>query len=145
MSPSVMSEYAPHSRFLGIAELPGHRLMFNRRSVRTGTGVADVVPAEGSSVWGALYELNDADLSAIDRKEGYDRAYTRQPLPVRLCEDGSEHLALTYTVRDKEPVEVPPSPEYLEGLLQAAGELELPASYIEFLDGLRERFAEVTS
>jgi gamma-glutamylcyclotransferase (GGCT)/AIG2-like uncharacterized protein YtfP len=113
--------------------------MFNRRSIRTGAGVADVVPAKGTSVWGALYELDEKDLSAIDRKEGYDWAYTREPLAVQLC-DGSEHFALTYTVRRKEPTEVRPSPEYLDGLIDAGRELGLPEGYLRFLDGLSRRF-----
>jgi gamma-glutamylcyclotransferase (GGCT)/AIG2-like uncharacterized protein YtfP len=115
--------------------------MFNRRSVRTGTGVADVVPAKGISVWGALYELDEQDLPAIDRKEGHDWAYIREPLVVELCDDGSEHLALTYTVRRKEPSQLRPSPEYLAGLIDAARELRLPEGYLRFLDRLPERFS----
>jgi gamma-glutamylcyclotransferase (GGCT)/AIG2-like uncharacterized protein YtfP len=140
MSPTVMTAACRGHRFLCVARLPDHQLMFNRRSIRTGTGVADVVPAKGISVWGALYELDDEDLPAIYRKEGYDWAYTREPLAVQLCDDGSEHLALTYTVRRKEPTEVPPSPEYLDGLIDAATELGLPEHYLQFLDGLRKRF-----
>jgi gamma-glutamylcyclotransferase (GGCT)/AIG2-like uncharacterized protein YtfP len=141
MSPTVMTANCPSCRFLGIARLADHRLMFNRRSVRTGTGVADVVPAKGISVWGALYELGEEDLPAIDRKEGYDWAYTREPLAVELCGDGSEQLALTYTVRGKEPAEVRPSPEYLAGLIDAARELGLPEGYLRFLDRLPKRFS----
>jgi gamma-glutamylcyclotransferase len=140
MSLTVMTANCRRHRFLGVARLADHRLMFNRRSVRTGTGVADVVPAKGTNVWGALYELDDEDLPAIDRKEGYDWAYTREPLAVQLCDDGSEHLALTYTVRRKEPTEVRPSPEYLDGLINAGRELGLPEGYQQFLDGLRKRF-----
>src|SRR5687767_11029999 len=91
MSPTVMTATCRRQRLLGVARLADYRLMFNRRSVRTGTGVADVVPAKGTSVWGALYELDEKDLPAIDRKEGYHWAYTREPLVVQLYEDGSEH------------------------------------------------------
>jgi gamma-glutamylcyclotransferase len=140
MSPTVMSANCRRHRFLGVARLADHRLMFNRRSVRTGTGVADVVPAKGISVWGALYEVDEDDLSAIDRKEGYDWAYTRAPLAVQLYDQGSEHVALTYTVRRKEPTEVCPSPEYLDGLIDAARELGLPEGYLRFLERLRKRF-----
>jgi gamma-glutamylcyclotransferase len=140
MSQTVMGANCRGHRFLGVARLADHRLMFNRRSIRTGTGVADVVPAKGTSVWGALYELDDEDLPAIDRKEGYDWAYTREPLAVQLCDDGSEHLGLTYTVRAKERAEVCPSREYLSGLINAARELRLPEDYLQFLDGLRKRF-----
>jgi hypothetical protein len=47
---------------------------------------------------------------------------------------------LTYTVRRKEPTEVRPSPEYLDGLIDAGRELGLPEGYLRFLDGLSRRF-----
>jgi gamma-glutamylcyclotransferase (GGCT)/AIG2-like uncharacterized protein YtfP len=145
MSPTVMTATCPGNHLLGVARLADHRLMFNRRSIRTETGVADVVPARGISVWGALYEVDEKCLSAIDRKEGLGWAYTREPLVVELCGHGSEHLALTYTVRAKELSEVPPSPEYLDGLIDAARELGLPEEYRRFLDRLRKRFIRVSS
>jgi cation transport regulator ChaC len=135
MAEAVMTERSSRHRFLGVARLPEHRLMFNRRSVRTGSGVADVVPAAGESVWGVLYELDDPGLAALDSKEGYDWAYVREPLDVELVSDGSRQPAVTYTVKEKEPAEVEPSTEYLEGIISAATERGLPAAYI---DGLRE-------
>lgn len=112
-------------------------LMFNRRSIRTGTGVADVVPAAGESVWGVLYEVDDAELALLDRKEGYDWAYVREPLAAELAGDGSRQRAVTYTVRDKEPVEVNPSNDYLEGIISAAIERGLPSGYVDSLKRLR--------
>jgi gamma-glutamylcyclotransferase len=142
MAEAVMTERSRRHRFLGIARLPDHRLMFNRRSVRTGSGVADVVPAAGESVWGVLYELDDAGLAALDRKEGYDWAYVREPLAVELTSDGSRQPAVTYTVKEKEPAEVEPSTEYLEGIIAAAAERGLPVAYI---DGLRQLRARVST
>jgi gamma-glutamylcyclotransferase (GGCT)/AIG2-like uncharacterized protein YtfP len=136
MADAVMAEKCPGYRFLGVARLPDHRLMFNRRSVRTGTGVADVAPSDGAEVWGALYEIDDACLASLDRKEGNDWAYTREALPVELASDGKRQRAVTYIVRDKEPVEVVPSTAYLDGIVSAAKERGLPARYI---DSLRER------
>ena len=133
MADAVMTENCPPHRFLGVARLPDHRVMFNRRSVRTGTGVADVMPAGGESVWGVLYEVDEAGLASLDRKEGYDRAYRREPLAVELASDGSRQLAMTYSVREKEPVEVQPSESYLESILSAADERGLPAAYVEAL------------
>ena len=141
MAEAVMTERSRRHRFLGVARLPDHRLMFNRRSIRTGSGVADVVPASGESVWGVLYELDDAGLAALDRKEGHDWAYVREPLVVELSADGSRQRAVTYTVKEKEPVEVEPSADYLEGIISAASERGLPAAYIDSLRELRSRVA----
>ncbi|HUA75266.1 MAG TPA: gamma-glutamylcyclotransferase family protein [Solirubrobacteraceae bacterium] len=54
MSAAAIDAACPGNRFLGPAELRDHRLAFTRRSLRTGTGVADVLAAPGHSVWGAL-------------------------------------------------------------------------------------------
>src|SRR5690242_1626151 len=114
MSASVMSAACPGHRFLGRARLPGHRLAFTRRSVRTGTGVADIVADGPSAVWGVLYEISDADLESLDRKEGAGWAYGRQLVRV-LADDDSSHEAIAYVVIAKSPVEIPPSRGYEDG------------------------------
>jgi gamma-glutamylcyclotransferase len=138
----VMMSRCHGCRDLGVAELRDHRLAFTRRSVRSGTGVADVVPADGMSVWGALYEVSEADLAILDRKEGEGWAYRRVSMPVRVREDGSEHDAFVYTVIDKEPTEVPPSDEYLSGVVRAARRRELPEEYVREIESIRERAAD---
>jgi gamma-glutamylcyclotransferase (GGCT)/AIG2-like uncharacterized protein YtfP len=133
MSQAVMDATCPRHRLLGRGRLPGHRLAFTRRSVRTGTGVADVLADPGSEVWGVLYELADADLDALDEKEGAGWAYARAQVRV-YGEDGSPHDALAYVVIEKAPEEVPPSAAYAEGLIAAGRERGLPQ---EYLAGLR--------
>ena len=129
MAPDVMATLCPRHRYLGPACLNDHRLAFTRRSVRTGTGVADVVPAPGQTVWGALYEIGDDELAAIDTKEGYDWAYTRVTLPVRPT-DGPERPAVVYTVAAKQTLEILPSREYLDLIIASASERGLPGEYI---------------
>jgi gamma-glutamylcyclotransferase len=129
MAPDVITRLCPRHSYLGVALLANHRLAFTRRSVKTQAGVADIVQAAGEMVWGVLYRIDDGELTAIDRKEGYDWAYTRVTLPVRL-EDGPERTAVTYTVRSKEPAQVPPSRPYLDLVITAAHERGLPGPYI---------------
>jgi gamma-glutamylcyclotransferase (GGCT)/AIG2-like uncharacterized protein YtfP len=135
MSAASMQDLSPGHRYLGVAELPNHRLAFTRRSVRTGTGVADILAIDGHSVWGALYELDDPHLAELDRKEGNGWAYTRTPVRVRLdgVRDGAERKAFAYAVILPEETEVAPSAEYLDGLLQAARERGLPEDYVATL------------
>jgi gamma-glutamylcyclotransferase len=133
MAHEVMARLCPRHRYLGVACLADHRLAFTRRSAKTGTGVADIVPAPGKTVWGALYEIGNHELDAVDRKEGYGWAYTRVMLPVRLEAGGQERNALTYIVLSKEPLDVPPSRQYLNRVIAAARDRGLPAQYIERL------------
>jgi gamma-glutamylcyclotransferase (GGCT)/AIG2-like uncharacterized protein YtfP len=135
MSAATMQRLCPGHRYLGVAELPSHRLAFTRRSVRTGTGVADILAAEDDSVWGVLYELDDPLLVVLDEKEGNGWAYERIIVRVRLAADGGERDAIAYAVIDPEQSEVEPSGEYLDGVVRAARERGLPSGYLTELIG----------
>jgi gamma-glutamylcyclotransferase (GGCT)/AIG2-like uncharacterized protein YtfP len=137
MARDVIATLSPRHRFLGVARLADYRLAFTRRSVKTGSGVADVVQAPGQAVWGALYEIADEELAAIDRKEGHDWAYVRARLPVQLAGDSRERIATLYTVRSKVSPEVPPSRQYLDRIIEAARERELPDQYVRQIAAVR--------
>ena len=127
-----MEAVCPRHRFVGRARLPRHRLAFTRRSVRTGTGVADIVPDRQGTVWGVLYELGDADLESLALKEGAGWAYA--PDQVRVyTDDGSAHDALAYVVIAKSPEEIAPSAAYAQVLFEAGGERGLPEDYVAAL------------
>jgi gamma-glutamylcyclotransferase (GGCT)/AIG2-like uncharacterized protein YtfP len=125
-------EVGPDARFLGIARLDGFGLGFRRRSIRWGGGAADIVPGEGACVWGVLYELPEEVLGALDAKEGAGFAYRRREVRVDLR--GRSLTAYAYDVIDKEPTDVPPTPEYRALLLAAAHERGLPAGYIREIE-----------
>lgn len=127
-------EVGPEARFVGVARLDGFALAFRRRSIRWGGGAADILPAPGQTVWGALYELPAGALEALDVKEGAGFAYRRRDVEVE-CE-GRRLRAITYEVIEKEPADVPPTPEYLALVLAAGRDRGLPADY---LAGLGER------
>jgi gamma-glutamylcyclotransferase (GGCT)/AIG2-like uncharacterized protein YtfP len=121
---------------LGVASLEDHRLAFMRRSVRTGTGVADAIPAAGERVWGVLYEVGPEIVAELDRKEGAGWAYVRAPVRVRRP-DGAEVDAFLYTVLHKEPSEVAPSAAYLARLVRGARRRGLPEAYVRKLELLQ--------
>ena len=133
MDEEHMRAHCPSSRYVDSARLDGHRLAFTRRSVMSGTGVADVVADPGEAVWGVLYEVGGGDLQALDRKEGNGWAYAREHKRVRLGADRSVHSAIVYTVIAREPGGVPPSREYLERLIAAAERHDLPGDYVTTL------------
>ena len=127
-------------RFLGPARLDGHRLELRRRSRRWGGGAADLAPAPGESVWGALYELPEGALDALDAKEGAGFAYRR--IGVEVERDGERLAAVAYEVADKEPQELAPTLAYVEALIGGARERGLPDAYVDALEGrLRARVA----
>jgi gamma-glutamylcyclotransferase len=130
MAAEEMVSFAPDARFVGPARLPGFRLELRRRSIRWGGGAADIVESDGDEVWGVAYELADAGL--LDGKEGAGFAYRRRDLQVEL--HGLMHAAVGYEVIDKEPEEVPPTPEYAALLLRGARERGLPQIWLRQLE-----------
>ena len=129
LASSEMEAWCPEARFAGVARLPDHRLALNRRSIRWGGGAVDIVPAAGEEVWGALYELPDGQLDLLDAKEGQGWAYRRTTVRVEAA-DGRPLEAAAYEVVDKEPGEVPPTPEYAAVLVRGARERRLPEEYV---------------
>lgn len=139
MSAAVISAVSPAHRFLGAAQLRGHRLAFTRRSIRTGSGVADMVADPVAEIWGALYELPGSELAGLDRKEGVGFAYERRAVLVHTAE-GRPQEAFAYAVASREPLEISPSPDYLGAILTAASERGLPEAYLRSLRALLERW-----
>jgi gamma-glutamylcyclotransferase len=130
LAASEMETWCPEARFAGVARLPDHRLALNRRSIRWGGGAVDVVRVPGEEVWGVLYEVPDGTLDRLDAKEGEGWAYRRVALRVET-DDGRPLDVEAYEVIDKEPREVPATPEYAALLLRGARERGLPEGYVE--------------
>ena len=82
----------PGSRPVSRATLRGWRLAFR------GHGHADIVRQKGGVVHGALYEVTDGDLAALDRYEGAPVYYHRITVFVKDG-DGRMHRALAYKMR----------------------------------------------
>ena len=139
LSESEMRAACPGHRFLGPARLHGRRLEFRRRSRRWGGGAADIASAPGESVWGALYELPDGALDALDAREGAGFAYRR--IEVEVERGGEPVAAVAYEVAVKEPAELPPTAAYAAALIGGARERALPEAYVAALEGKLEACA----
>jgi gamma-glutamylcyclotransferase (GGCT)/AIG2-like uncharacterized protein YtfP len=112
------------ARFLRPARLEGYRLALTRRSIRWKAGVLDIVVAEGHAVWGALFELDQRALEAIDLKEAAGSSYRRIEIDV----EGEP--AMAYEVIAKEPEEIPSTPAYAEVVLAGARQCGLPEEWM---------------
>jgi gamma-glutamylcyclotransferase (GGCT)/AIG2-like uncharacterized protein YtfP len=124
MSRAPMRARCPTAREAGTATLAGHRLII------TSDGYASVVPEPGGIVYGLLWRLAPRDLAALNTYESLDTGlYRIVTLPVRA---GTRQVpAMVYLARTRTPG--PPRPGYLEAVLAAARELELPADYVAAL------------
>ena len=124
MSRAIMGRHAPQAEPIGIAEL------FDHRFVITADGYASVVPALAQSVHGVLWRLTPRDVVGLDAwenvKAGLYRAHT---LPVRHA--GRRVPALVYVARPAGAGR--PRRNYMELVIVAATEWQLPARYVRTL------------
>ncbi len=107
----------------GIAALPDHRLSFAKRGT-DGSGKACCEAAAGERVWGALYELSDAQLAALD---SFEWGYSHAMVSVERAEGGAV-AALTYHAErfTDEPV---PFDWYKQLLVEGAREHGMPSEW----------------
>jgi gamma-glutamylcyclotransferase (GGCT)/AIG2-like uncharacterized protein YtfP len=112
------------------ARLEGWRLAFR--------GVADIEPAEGRTVHGALWSLSPEDIRALDRYEGAPSNYRRQIVEVET--DEGRVTAMTYVMAHRDYLGLP-SEWYLGRVEAGFEEWGLPRT--ELLRALRQTRAEL--
>lgn len=118
LDPKRMARRCPGATDRRPGVLEDHELRFNKATNDfDGSAAANVEPASGERVEGALYTLSEDDLHRVDQVEGHPRHYTRR-LHVVLERGGSKTIAWVYHatpdyVRDG----LKPRKEYLDHLL----------------------------
>ena len=126
MSRAVMRKYAPGARALGVAELLGHRFVISA------DGYASVEPERAQSVHGVLWRITPRDRAMLDAWENVAAGlYRAETLAVRGA--GRRVAALVYLARPGGLGR--PKPGYMELVIAAAREWNLPADYIAALQG----------
>ena len=126
-----MQRRCPSSHFITIAKLPGYEFGITRHSRLRDCGTANVFPVAGNEVWGAVYDVSDADLVIMD---GFEDGYHREFLSVYPPDNGSHALQVLVYVAAKENNVPPPNPEYKRLILQGARHWNMPTSYIAMLE-----------
>jgi hypothetical protein len=124
MSRAVMRRYAPGARALGVAELADYRFVI------TADGYASVKPARAATVHGVLWRITPRDRVLLDAWENIQAGlYRAEMLPVRCA--GRRVSALVYVARPGG--EGRPKPGYMEFVIAAAREWEMPADTLDSL------------
>jgi hypothetical protein len=127
MDRAAMRQRCPGSKPLGPARLARHRLVIGAQ------GYASVVHDPRRSVWGLVWDLALADVSALDRYEDVGNGLYAKAMQPVITASGARR-ALIYLAADPRPG--PARPGYVEGILAAARDIGLPPDYIRDLEGL---------
>jgi gamma-glutamylcyclotransferase len=109
------------------AHLPNYELRFNKK-VRGGTAGANIQPAPGKTVYGVLYKIEEGAFRSLDRYEGVPEHYRR--IEVQVTPDGGQAVPAQIYIASKVEKGLRPSAQYLQAILEGAGEHSLPAAYI---------------
>lgn len=98
-------------------------------------GVANVVPAPGSRVWGVSYRITAADAARLDRTEGVHLGYYQRAAVAVHSPAAGPLSAFTYRsaygINGRKP-----SARYLGIILEGARHHGLPDEWIGYLEGL---------
>lgn len=108
-----MAERCPNAKPKFVATLPHYKLIFAGWSRQQRGGVASIRPCRDEKVIGAIYEVSEKDLIALDK---YETGYKRMNVFV-FTEDGDRIQAVTYVKVDQSE-ETRPSQEYLVPIQQ---------------------------
>ena len=117
----LIDRRCPGIRPLTPAILKDYELVFR--------GVADVISAPGKTVIGAIYEVNEAHLQALDLYEGFPHFYQRRLVKVETLQ-GEKSQALTYMMTAK-TAPYPPAEHYLHIIITGMKQWNFPQEYIE--------------
>ncbi len=121
----------PSAKFVTVAKLPGYEFGITRHSRLRDCGTANVCAVAGREVWGAVYDVSDADLDVMD---GFEDGYHREFLSVYAPDNGSQPLQVLVYVAAIEKNVPPPNPEYKRLILEGARHWNLSAAYIAMLE-----------
>ncbi|XP_026758950.1 gamma-glutamylcyclotransferase-like [Galleria mellonella] len=132
----------PSAQFLGVGRLDDHQLDFIKYSNHWKGTSATIVPTTGTSVWGAIWRIQNKDMPALDRQEGVDTNWYFPKTVNIFTSNGKTVECRTYqqTINppprsDNEdiPSDRRPSITYLECIINGAVECKLPEDYLKKL------------
>ena len=133
LDPDRMSETTPGAKFLFTAHYPETLLVF----VANGSGpVPTLVPSEGSTVWGAVFEVPGGE---IDKLAEVEAAEGRAPGWDQKAIDraGNKHDCLTFVSTGAGERPAPPT-DYVASMIRGARHWDLPAGWVVGLEDLVE-------
>jgi len=128
-----MQQRCPSSRFVAAARLENYQFGITRHSRLRHCGTANVFPSQGREVWGAVYDVSDADLIVMD---SFEDGYRREILTVHPAGNGSGPLDALVYVAEIERNVPRPNAEYKGVILAGAKHWQLPGPYIAMLEAI---------
>jgi gamma-glutamylcyclotransferase (GGCT)/AIG2-like uncharacterized protein YtfP len=135
LEPDRLTALAPNARFQKVAHLPETRLYFAEANGRWSGALPTIRAEEGNTVWGALFEVDEAELEAITGAEADDGRVPTQEFSV-VDREGTRHWVTTHVVEGPEGGE--PARDYIEHVVAGARHWQLPTGWVIHLEEIGE-------
>ena len=120
-----------------IARLPGYRLAFNTSDVEQTEIYANLMPEDGNSVWGVIYECDEAELKKLDQYEDVDSGhYRRGPVVVVTPSEKRLEAMAYFACPGRLCAEGQPSARYRLSIVSGARQHGLLAEYVRRIETL---------
>jgi gamma-glutamylcyclotransferase (GGCT)/AIG2-like uncharacterized protein YtfP len=126
-----MQQRCPSTRFVCAARLNNYQFGITRHSRLRDCGTANVIPVKGKAVWGAVYDVSDADLTVMD---SFEDGYRREILTVNPIDNCAKPIDVLVYVAEIESNVPLPNTEYKRLILAGAKHWRLPTAYLTMLD-----------
>lgn len=137
IAPDKMSEVAPGAEFQFIAHLPEWGLEFPIAGNGWNGGLPTVIPSEGRTVWGAVFNVPDAEAEALDVVEDSEQRVASTI--DAIDRSGVRHHVVTHVYDGPPNGTHAPAPDYLRLMVQGSRHWDLPFGWIagleEHIDG----------
>lgn len=141
MNLDQMGFRCPNAKVVQNVRLKDYRLTFCGRN--PDSGVATILPEEGSHVDGVLWKITQGCEVSLDHYEGYPYLYGKEAVCV-TGDDGRSYEAMAYVMNAPyKDCPARPSKFYLDGILQGCGQNGIPVKPIK--DAVRRTGKEVTA
>lgn len=132
VQPDRLADTAPDANFEFIAHLPEWGLSFPFKNGSWDGGLPSALPEPGSTIWGAVFEVSNAQLEAINKLE---RSEGRKPTKLEVMDRGGRrHEVTAHYHQSKKNGHYKPSDKYLLYMLEGARHWQLPAGWIAGLE-----------
>lgn len=127
-----MAEACPDATFAFIAHLPEFGLAFPIDGNGWDGGLATASPSEGSTVWGAVYEIPAGSVDALDHIEASEGR--RRTTLEAIDRMGKRHDVATHVATQSADSSLAPSARYVSIMLSGSRHWSLPAGWIAGLE-----------
>jgi len=135
MSIKRLKDRVPSARFMSVATLHGHDLLFHKKS-KDGSGKCDAHETNNPEhfVIGVVFEIAETDKFELDKKEGLGYGYEQKEVAL-TASSGEIINAVTYYATNIDS-ELKPYHWYKHHVLTGAKENGLPEKYVEKINSI---------